>query len=37
VGKHEMYCYGSGYGLVKGIYKFSNENSVSIREGEFLD
>jgi len=37
VGKHEKYCYGPGYGLVKGIYKFGNEKSGSIKEEEFLD
>ena len=32
-----MDFYGSGYGLVKGICKFGNENSDSIKSGEFLN
>jgi hypothetical protein len=37
VGKHEMDCYGSGYGLAEGMCKFGNENWGSIKGGEFLD
>ena len=29
--------YGSGYELVEGICKFDNENSDSIKGGEFLN